>query len=218
MAIRKENIGLIDKAAEAIGKKYSDGLKMCELGNQYVKDDPNFKTAKEYFTSLGVNHTSIDTNGEDGAIKVDLSIISKEHQNEFDIVTNYGTSEHVKQQYEVFANIHNWTRVGGAMVHCLPQAGYWYYHGKFNYELAFFTRLAECSGYKFVSCESVKKLDGQAYMDSIYNGPKRPPMELPTEQYNCGAILIKQDAKPFMHRSEFYRMGGLVLTGKGDVV
>ncbi len=193
MAIRKENIYLIHKAAEAIGKKYSDGLLMLELGNQYVKDDPNFKTAKEYFTSLGVRHTSIDINGKDGALRVDLSIISDEHQNYFDIVTNYGTSEHVTQQYQVFANIHNWTKVGGAMVHGSPQAGYWFHHGKFNYELEFFTRMAKENNYKVVVCESIQKIDKPLSRDLYY----------------CGIVLIKQIDAPFISESIFDKMEGL---------
>ncbi len=109
------------------------GLKMAELGNQYIWADV-FKSdgavvAKHVFESFGVEHVSFDLNGKDGAMKLDLgALLPDGFASRFDIVTNCGTSEHVKDQYECWANIDRLCRVGGIMWHNVPEVGSWAEH------------------------------------------------------------------------------------------
>lgn len=123
------------------------GLTMCELGDQLMDvDGIDFKVAKDYWESLGIKHTSIDINGEHGALPLDLSkpICNKiqEIGGPFDIVTNFGTSEHVKDQYQCFRNIHDLCKVPGMVIHSVPAVGHWDNHGLYHYSLSFFEILA----------------------------------------------------------------------------
>src|SRR5688572_9412418 len=144
MGIRNETIGLVHLAAELLGGY--EGLTMCELGNQQMRDAGN-RSAKRYFQTLGVDHLSIDTNEKDGALAYDLGA-ELPSLGEFDIVTNYGTSEHIPDQYQVFRNIHELTRVGGMMVHCIPYFPDWPDHGLHGYSKDFLWRLAQANEYR----------------------------------------------------------------------
>lgn len=67
----------------------------------------------------------------------------------FDLVTNFGTSEHVIDQYRTFRTVHDLTTWGGLIYHDLPMGGY-FYHGYFSYTPLFFNHLALANGYDVV--------------------------------------------------------------------
>jgi len=172
MGIKVKYLAFFCEALEAaeIFPRYSDDqlimsyaeYKMAELGNQHmkhhsdpglVKYDPNMcKTGKEYFTKLGFDHTSFDINGQDGAIPIDLGLpIPGEFKNKFDIVTNFGTTEHVIRQQQVFKNIHKMLKVGGIVIHIVPLAyGPLKDHGVHQYDFSFFTALCRLYTYEIL--------------------------------------------------------------------
>ncbi len=65
---------------------------------------------------------------------------------QYDLVTNIGTAEHVFNQYQFFKNMHDLTRPGGLMIHSLPNQGC-YDHGFYNYHPTFFFDLCEANEY-----------------------------------------------------------------------
>lgn len=69
---------------------------------------------------------------------------------QFDVVTNIGTGEHVFNQYQVFRTIHARTRPGGVMYHSLPNQGC-YDHGFYNYHPTFVHDLAQANGYQVLA-------------------------------------------------------------------
>lgn len=120
--------------------------RIIELGNQHfhtndARMDSHCGThvAKRWAESLGIEHVSIDTNGLDGALALDLSkpIYGVEPA---DIVTNFGTSEHVgiEGQDQCFANIRDLCKPGGVMLHAIPLVGYWPGHSDVDYDGDFF--------------------------------------------------------------------------------
>jgi len=145
---------------------------MLELGNQDIHDTTGRieeRTGKDYYTRLGCNHTSFDLNGEDGALRVDLSQLIEEPKwiGHFDIITNSGTTEHVEpyeSQYECFTNLHNWLKVGGISVHILPDAdelnrsGRWKNHCNNYYSKTFFQALADNNGYRVYNSKYINEL------------------------------------------------------------
>jgi 2-polyprenyl-3-methyl-5-hydroxy-6-metoxy-1,4-benzoquinol methylase len=156
MSISDGNIGLmrialVDVMDEPIGW---NGLKMGELGNQKIltgKDgkEKNRGPAKAIFTKKGVEHTSFDLNGKDGAIALDLSKpVDKKWHGYFDMFTNYGTTEHVENQYQVWKNVHDMVRCGGAIVSSIPHLGYWKRHCPYHYSPEFPYILAKANGYE----------------------------------------------------------------------
>ena len=104
---------------------------------------------------MGFNYTSFDLNGKDGSLKVDLSkeIKSEKYKNAFDIVTNSGTSEHVKpfaSQYECFKNVHFCCKAGGIFIHMVPKVGTFHNHSHYYYDKRFFKKLSKLNRYKII--------------------------------------------------------------------
>ena len=113
---------------------------MLELGNKKNKE----LTYKAFFTSLGFAHTSVDWNGQDGALRRDL----REPLNlgTFDMVTNIGTTEHVDGQFGVWKNVCEAMHVGSVLVSGTPKPGDWRWHGTWYPETQFFEALAFLNG------------------------------------------------------------------------
>lgn len=110
------------------------GKRMLELGDKY-----NGKgTYKDHFEKEGMEHTSIDWNGEHGALPLDLrEPIDLEP---FDMITNMGTTEHVSDQQAVWTNIHNLLKVGGILCSVTPLEGWWLSHGEHYPRKSFFEK------------------------------------------------------------------------------
>ena len=98
-------------------------------------------------TFLGPHtYAAIDLHGiDDRAHKLDLNEpVSLDQQ--FDIVCNFGTAEHVFNVYQVFKTMHELTKDGGWMLHGLPFQG-WIDHGFYNFHPTFFFDLCEANTY-----------------------------------------------------------------------
>lgn len=131
------------------------GDRMLELGNKKNADG----VYKHYFESVGIGHTSIDWNGQDGALNLDLrkpiSVVGDSwevdgqgpHMHAFDMVTNIGTTEHVSDQEAVWLNIHNLTKIGGVIASLTPLEGDWWWHGEYYPRFEFFLQFAQ-NGYR----------------------------------------------------------------------
>ena len=143
------------------------GKNMLELGCQEirkaVKNKLNYggMAARGYFKSIGINCISIDKSSCHRAVVTDLKKpIRKEYINNFDIITNSGTTEHVKPfdgQYMSFKNIHDCAKIGGVIIHILPGIGEYYGHCQTYYDYDFFRMLAKYNNYELVLMDDVKK-------------------------------------------------------------
>jgi hypothetical protein len=126
-------------------------LRVCEFGDQcFVEMEDqqlNGSACKDYYHSAGVElYLAFDLSGRNGSFKIDLC---KDHSfmPQFDIVTNYGTIEHVNNQYHALKNMHDLCVSGGIMLHTLPVFGHWPGHGRYYYSLPFAYQLAERARY-----------------------------------------------------------------------
>jgi hypothetical protein len=123
-------------------------ISMIELGNQFIDGDSN-KSSKKYFSNKIKSHISIDINGLSGALKYnlceDLDIGRKA-----DIVTNFGTSEHVKNQFFCFKNMHNFCKIGGLFFHFVPLVDNWIKHCEYWYDTNFFQKMALINNYSII--------------------------------------------------------------------
>jgi len=121
------------------------GKTMLELGN---KKNGKF-IYKKFFESIGFEHTSVDINGEDGALKKDLT--KPLNLGTFDMVTNIGTTEHVSEgdyrgQVACWKNIMEAMHVGSVLVSGTPAPGSWRHHGVWYPEPLFYEELARLNG------------------------------------------------------------------------
>lgn len=156
---------------------------MVELGNQKIKFLKRRISAKKYYQDLGIKeHVSIDLNKKNGSIIVDLDKPVPAHLlDRFNVVTNYGTLEHVNNQYQAFKNIHNMCEVGGVMLHSLPPPGHWIGHGRYYYPEPFFYELANQSGYNLISTIRRIARDGRELHDMLLVAFRKTETKFPDE-------------------------------------
>jgi hypothetical protein len=105
--------------------------------------------ARAFWTWLGLNYASIDIDGSPGSIPLDLNYdeVPTELVGRYDIVTNFGTTEHVANQLQSFKIIHDLAAAGAIMLHVLPASGT-PNHGLVSYNPKFFWMLGRGNGYK----------------------------------------------------------------------
>jgi SAM-dependent methyltransferase len=111
-------------------------------------DSPN---AKLFWEWVGYDYACVDIDDSPGAIRLDLNFdsVPESLKGKFDVVTNFGTTEHVANQLNAFKIIHDLVKPGGLMIHELPAQGFTN-HGLVNYNPKFFWLLARSNGYKYV--------------------------------------------------------------------
>jgi hypothetical protein len=105
--------------------------------------------AREFWTWLGFRYASIDIDGSPGSIPLDLNYdeVPTEFIGKYDVVTNFGTTEHVANQLQSFKIVHDLATPGGLMLHVLPTSG-GLNHGLVSYNPKFFWMLGRSNGYK----------------------------------------------------------------------
>jgi hypothetical protein len=124
-------------------------------------EHPDYFSTRPFFHHMGIlDYTSIDYNGDLGAIKADVrhDIGEVLSHRQFDIVTNTGFSEHVgeydteanlaKNQYAVFKNLHDAGKAGAVYFHDVPFKTSFHRHGMAHYDASFFRALIERNGYR----------------------------------------------------------------------
>lgn len=148
-------MGYTNKSIDIINPYIAPGKSVCDLGaqNNYAQPLLPAPYMSEWFKSNGItDYMAIDLNGENDSKKWDLSEPVKTNK-QFDIVTDFGTSEHVKDLYQCFANVNKITKVGGYMIHENPKTGNWPGHGFHYRTVEFYKELAEVAGYDLIHTE-----------------------------------------------------------------
>ncbi len=129
-------------------------------------------SAKGYFRSIGIEHVSIDKVACHKALKLDLrKPLDKKFHNYFDIVTNSGTTEHIKPlegQYEAFKNIHVCAKKGAIILHILPTVKKYLGHCQAYYSYDFFRNLAKLNNYEIIALEDVKNRETIRWIGVCY--------------------------------------------------
>ena len=195
MGISIKNFEFMTQCFQKLSPEGIKGKLMLELGNQRIRNNVqkkyeiNWETGKQYFESIGVKHYSIDKNGRDGAVPIDLSrpIIDDFWINKFDIGTDFGTLEHITNknfgQYEAWKNFHNALKMGGFFVHSLPHPNGWPTHCNVKYDNEFIEKLSILNHYKII------------YNDLANKGEKKALLQ---------TCLIKKSDNVFMEDKELF--------------
>ena len=145
MGIRQFEIDLLTNVLKQQNLSFNN-IKMMQLGDQIYKDK-NMR-AKEYFESLGSLVVSIDIKGEGGSLPIDLSkpINMSEYKEYFDVVTNFGTSEHVSDHMACLENMYYFCKKNGILCNFVPREGHWIDRSHYNahkYTTNFFYQWAD---------------------------------------------------------------------------
>lgn len=106
----------------------------------------------ELLKMAGFQYTALDIFNAPDTILFDLNrhAPGPKLKERFDLVMNFGTTEHVFNQFNAFRTIHQLTKVNGLMYHDLPMAGY-FNHAFFRYDPLFFNMLSAENGYEVIS-------------------------------------------------------------------
>lgn len=167
---------------------YFDNLNIdiIELGDQDIVIDNGQLDSNHKFRNDNINKfkswRTLDLHLIDGVEIFDLSILSNE-KNCADIITNFGTSEHIEEnigQYNCWLNIHNFLKNGGYAIHMVPPPNYWINHCRYYYTKQFFQNF-ENFGYDIIELEmtynnlllcimkKIKNIDFMSYDNFINN-------------------------------------------------
>ena len=130
--------------------KTIDGIQKKNLDN--LSNSKSF-TTEDYFKSVGFKeYKSIDINGAYNSLQFDLNKNISEtysYNEKYDLVINNGTGEHIFNQYALFLNFHNLTKLNGIMLNILPFID-WINHGFYNFNPIFFADLAASNNYEII--------------------------------------------------------------------
>ena len=110
---------------------------------------------REVFLAAGFDYVSIDANEKGGSRFVDLNYWPNEAAalGTFDMVTNFGTTEHVANQGSAFATIHHLLSPGGVAVHQVPIV-HFLNHALVNLTPRFLLSLATLNDYTVLSAST----------------------------------------------------------------
>jgi hypothetical protein len=129
-------MGITKELFESDCKPYFDSAKnILELGAQHYVVNNN---VVGYFKNMfSYPITSIDLNGENGSLRINLAKEITDMQT-YDLVTNFGTTEHVSNQFQCWKNIHRLLPVGGIVISEIPEIGSWKGHCNYYVDKQFF--------------------------------------------------------------------------------
>lgn len=115
---------LKDTAAMVKALKLPSGFSVCELGDQMMSGGKTPTPAEAFYRSFGcTTYVAIDGNGQ-GNVTADLNLPLRAHLGVFDLVTDFGTGEHVFDQAQVWRTLHQLVKPGGYIVIDRPTQGY----------------------------------------------------------------------------------------------
>lgn len=173
--------------------KYAfEGCSILELGNQIMNlENVQDISAKNYYSDLGYDHTSVDQNGKDGVVTVDLSK-PIEWLGAFDLITDMGTTEHVSDVYECLANVLHHCKDGTVIIHKNPKTGNFPMHGFHFFTLEFWKAYAQLC-----------KLEiEELYEHAIYHNTK--------DGYECIAVLRVTENSFLPTKEQFSQIKSLI--------
>jgi hypothetical protein len=112
-------------------------------------------TLKALYNHLGIqDYTSMDINGDFGSIPLDLNyeLTDKSLFDKFDIVTDFGSCEHVFNVGECYKTIHKMTKVNGLII--IYQSVF-KGNGYFLFDRSFMEGIAAANNYKIITSSYV---------------------------------------------------------------
>lgn len=121
----------------------------------------NPKCQADFYALFGVRkYESIDPFDGRATYKFDLNYpLPWWHIKRYDLLTNFGTAEHIFNIAQAFETMHKLLKSGGIALHALPAYGD-INHGFYNIHPIFFAKMAEANGYEILDYR---------YVDNIAN-------------------------------------------------
>ena len=157
--------------------------------NEIIKNS-TIKNAKDFYLSLGfLKYNCIDPDQRHDSLNLDLNenLSNQGFSKKYELITNFGTSEHCFDQNNCFTNIHNLCEVGGIMIHGVPFQGA-LNEGLINYQPNFFFCLASANNYEILG--TYINLNGSAGDLIPYSEGLMNVLNLPSSAKETTSIII----------------------------
>ena len=170
--------------------KNLNGLRLLELGDLWIRSDLHnymaHRLASQYFESKGFEVAVIDLGiGTEDIVlsekrtnktilRYDLSKPIISNIGKFDFIVDFGTAEHIENQYELSKNIHNLCGINGVMMRINPSDKYSggyppKHHGLFHYTHTFYAKLSRLCKYKIVDVREMAQKYWPSDIPGRYN-------------------------------------------------
>lgn len=119
------------------------------LNSIYLNGRIDSNAQAGFYSLFGLDqYESIDVDDTRATYRVDLNRPDIQ-LSEYDVVTNFGTTEHVFNIGEAFKTVHNLTKPGGLSLHCVPCFAF-INHGFYNIHPNLFVEMVRANKYEFV--------------------------------------------------------------------
>jgi hypothetical protein len=179
---------------QRIAKRHLHGAD-CEKTLDAIFDGKSPRPgAQPAFYSIfgGGSYRSIDLTDPRADYALDLNLPLPPDVGSYDVVTNFGTTEHVFNIGQAFANIHKLLKVGGIQLHAIPSYGY-IDHGFYNIHPSAYLDMARANEYEIVDV---------LYIDNINVRMARP---IEAKPFDFSTLPIKlsdmTDTVPLMTKA-----------------
>jgi hypothetical protein len=183
MGVTSTSLKLIEQALQIAPVK-----NVMELGaqNLYDKEYPvgSQPYASVFYEAKGIEYSCIDLNGENNALQIDLEK-KVELKKQFDLVTDFGTGEHVRNAYNIFKVLHDLTKRDSIIIRQNPKTGSWKGPGFWYATEKMYQQLASAQGYEII------EVGEDAAMGNTIDG------------WNVYCIYIKSNDDSFMDKKNF---------------
>jgi hypothetical protein len=162
-------------------------------------------TGAAFHQLLGNQYNCIDFDdlaGQVSPLRWDLNTkkCPEDFRSTVDVITNFGTSEHLLNQSNCFELCHDLLKVGGVVINIIPYARP--DHGFFNYNPSFFSTLAESNGYEILGLHFSPDIGGWELKTlTAFNGI------IPTGSEYLHCVYQKKKDQPFSQSSQIYDNG-----------
>lgn len=154
------------------------GFHVAELGSQMLVSVVPHRPARELYESLGCGrYEAIDGNGQ-GTILHDLNLPVPDIGT-FDLVTDFGTGEHIFDQVQVWRTIHSLTKVGGFIGVIRPEQGY-PGHCFYRTDECVFRDVAAANAYQILKLQHIKTTRGNNIL-TFYRRTKKGSFQIPQQ-------------------------------------
>lgn len=184
MGILKEPAMLVKQVVARLPERFS----VCELGDQWMSGLPKPLLAAEWFTALGCGrYASIDGNGR-GTITHDLN--RSIALDPFDLVTDFGTGEHIFDQAQVWRTLHDLTKPGGFIVFDRPSQGYTT-HCYYLVDECLFRDVAAANRYDVMSLVRAKTPRGELIRGVFQKPMTAAPFCVPQQGRYRASLVIR---------------------------
>lgn len=185
MGIQKEPAAFIATLSRSLPK----GFSVCELGDQGMCGEPTKRLAQVWYEQeLGCGrYVSIDGNGN-GTLTADLNR-PLDALEPFDLVTDFGTGEHIFDQAQVWRTLHALTKPGGYIAFDRPSAGYgthcYYITNRCLYE-----DVAAANAYRILWLESATTRRGDLTRGVFQRPQTLAPFRIPQQGRYVDSLVI----------------------------